>query len=117
VLIGILQPAIVLFLVRIRLGAGRRVARGPEGADEALPLGIRMQRKKLLPLFRLDDVRNLFVQPVPVKLGKLLLRLVHAGSSRGDDTNGEEESEEQGEEAKTKQQNSLELPGKTRQPG
>src|ERR1700733_2133628 len=75
VLIGIGESAVVLFLIFIDVGAGIGVAGIPECLDEGVSFCVALQCKKLFTLLRLNDVWDVFFDPLTVVWRQVLYRI------------------------------------------
>ena len=73
-LVGIIDPAVVLFSVFIFRCVGKGIPLLPEGLHEHLPFPVGLKLEEDIFFFGSNDVDNLFFQPNPVSLGKVLWR-------------------------------------------
>ena len=93
ILIGVVDAAIVLYLVLVLRRRGIRVALAPEGLDEAVALLHRPEIEEHVALAVGDDVEHVALQPGAMLLGELLHPVVGA-SRRCDEERDERERSE-----------------------
>src|SRR5580658_7609135 len=78
-LVGVSDPAVMLFLEGVFRRVGVRIAALPKRLDELFPLLVGRQMQEGMPLLGRDDIDHILVQPLLIGGLELFLELVVAG--------------------------------------